>query len=394
MNYLSTLVTPTTQTTTKVILVRHARTTYNEQGRYQGSNDESVLTETGRQTAYQTGLALQQYNFDAIYTSPLTRVKQTSYAIISALKEKTDNLPPILIEPKLTEIHMSDWQGLYYQEVQEKFPEAYRCWQETPHLFSCAPLGKGTPNRLFFPVVELFKQAEQFWQEVLNKHRGKTILVVAHSGTNRALISTAIGLNPEHYHSLQQSNCGISCLEFSSINSNRGKLNYLNDTSHLGKKMPKLKAGKTGWRWLLLSDKLTSNFIESSWLSESIEENLIDLLLTDDSQKSELLALNLLKKSKQIIHLPLAQDRFIKNWQQTIFARQTLNYDSVDANLVTGLIIVSENLLCQILQKILGNTVNLETADRLSIIHYPQGDRQSILQGLLPIERQLVTQLS
>ena len=216
---------------------------------------------------------------------------------------------------------MSDWQGLYYQEVQEKFPEAYRCWQETPHLFSRNLLGKGTSSRLFFPVLELFKQAEQFWQEVLNKHRGKTILVVAHSGTNRALISTAIGLKPVHYNILKQSNCGISCLEFSTMNNNHCKLNYLNVTSHLGKKLPKLKAGKTGWRWLLLSDKLTSNFIQSSWLSESIERNLIDLVLTDNSPKSELLALNLLKKSKQVIHLPLAKDHFIKNWQQTIFAR-------------------------------------------------------------------------
>ena len=160
MNYLSTPATSTNKKTTKVILVRHGRTTYNEQGRYQGSSDESVLTEMGYQAAYQTGLVLQRYNFDVIYTSPLTRVKQTSQAIISALKEKIDNLPPVLIEPKLTEIYMSDWQGLYYQEVQEKFPEAYRCWQETPHLFSCNLLAKRMPDRLFFPVVELFKFLE------------------------------------------------------------------------------------------------------------------------------------------------------------------------------------------------------------------------------------------
>ena len=37
-----------------------------------------------------------------------------------------------------------------------------------------------------------------FWQKVLSKHQGQTILIVAHGGTNRALINTAIGLQPDN----------------------------------------------------------------------------------------------------------------------------------------------------------------------------------------------------
>ncbi|MGL6339950.1 MAG: histidine phosphatase family protein, partial [Waterburya sp.] len=155
---------------TKIILIRHARTNYNEQGRYQGSSDDSVLTEKGHQDAYSTGLALQKYNFDAIYTSPLTRVQQTTQAILTTFKQKNNNLPPIFIDRQLTEIQMSDWQGLLYQEVKEKFIDAYNYWQNTPHLF--------TLNGTLFPVRELFKQAQQFWQKILTKHRGQTILVV------------------------------------------------------------------------------------------------------------------------------------------------------------------------------------------------------------------------
>ncbi len=246
MNNLSLLSTSNTSVitstppTTKVILVRHGRTNYNEQGRYQGSSNESVLTEKGYQDAYKTGLALEQFDFDAIYTSPLTRVQQTAQAIAAAFQAIDKSLPPILIEPLLTEICMSNWEGLYYQEVKEKFPQAYRCWQETPHLFS--------HDRTFYPVLELFQQARNFWHSILDKHRGQTILITAHGGTNRALIATAIGLNPAYYHSLQQTNCGISCLEFP-YDSDVARLNYLNVTNHLGEKLPKLKAGKTGWRW-------------------------------------------------------------------------------------------------------------------------------------------------
>ncbi len=82
---------------------------------------------------------------------------------------------------------MFHWQGLYYQEVKEKFAEAYNCWQKTPHLFSF--------NNVY-PVLELFEKARLFWQQILTKHQGQTILIVAHGGTNRALISTAVGLQP------------------------------------------------------------------------------------------------------------------------------------------------------------------------------------------------------
>ncbi|MEM7761466.1 MAG: histidine phosphatase family protein, partial [Cyanobacteria bacterium P01_A01_bin.40] len=99
MSYLSTSPTsvtdsaapnpfsPTAKSTTKVFLVRHGRTTYNDQGRYQGSSDHSVLTDQGHQDAVATGLALQKFDFDAIYTSPLTRVQQTVQSMVSAWEQ-------------------------------------------------------------------------------------------------------------------------------------------------------------------------------------------------------------------------------------------------------------------------------------------------------------------
>ena len=128
-------------------------------------------------------------DFNAIYTSPLTRVQQTTKEIVSALN--SPNIPdiPVYVEPKLTEVCMADWQGLYYQEVKDKYADAHDCWQNAPHLF--------TRDRINYPVLELFKQAQAFWQEILNKHRGQTILIVAHGGTNRALIGTAIALSPK-----------------------------------------------------------------------------------------------------------------------------------------------------------------------------------------------------
>lgn len=369
----STSKASSTGQTTKVILVRHARTTYNEQQRYQGSSDESVLTAKGHQDAYATGLALQQYDFDAIYTSPLKRVRQTTDEILAALKAH-DNSPSVYSDRLLTEICMFQWQGLSYQEVKEKFAEAYNCWQNTPHLFSFDNV---------YPVLELFEKAKLFWQKIFSKHRGQTILIVAHGGTNRALISTAIGLDPNRYHSLQQSNCGVSCLEFPSSN-NSGKLKYLNATYHLGETLPKLKAGKTGWRWLLVSN--ANNLANCSFIEELGDCNSIDLLLTDFSVP-ELLSQKLATNYK-IPCLSLSENHLF-NWQQAITKKQKLSISSERSSLTTGLIIVSNEAIAQILNATL-DTNNLDATDSMTVIHYPQNNNHSIIQGILPLTRQLM----
>ena len=358
---------------TKIIIVRHARTTYNEQGRYQGSSDRSILTAKGHQDAYATGLALQQYDFDAIYTSPLKRVQQTTKEIVLAL-----NLPniPVYVEPKLTEVCMADWQGLYYQEVKEKYADAHDCWQNTPHLF--------TRNQIDYPVLELFKQAKVFWQEILYKHRGQTILIVAHGGTNRALIGTAIALSPKHYHSLQQCNCGISCLEFSSF-SNLGEVKYLNVTNHLGKNLPKLKAGKTGWRWLLVSSEVIKEQFNFSYLRQLVRDGQIDLVLTDSTSKSEALANNLLTSNFSALHISIDKINFIDSWQKTIIKRQQTNNNLSTSTLFTGLIIVSNKLQSQILSQTIDIDSSWELNNSLAVIHYPHKDRRSILQGIIPL---------
>ena len=384
MNYLtslltthSTSLTADTQTTTKVILVRHGRTTYNEQGRYQGNSDESVLTAKGIQDAYATGLALQGIKFDAIYTSPLRRVQQTTQEIITAFQRSPGRIPEVSIDQRLREISMSDWQGLLYQEVKEQYPDDYHCWKSTPHLF--------TRNQINYPVLELFAQAQQFWQEVLKKHRGQTILVVAHGGTNKALIGTAIALLPKYYHSLQQSNCGISYLELSTFSPGFGQLKYLNITDHLTEKLPKLKASKTGWRWLLISNEITKNKLKLSYLSRLEEQTAIDLVLTDNTMESELLAANFMKHKNKILHLSTTNSNFCNDWQKNIINRQKINNNSSDFKLFTGLIIASNKLLSQILHQTIDTNTSWKLTNHLAVIHYPDLECRSILQGILPL---------
>ena len=363
------------QTKTQVILVRHGRTTYNEKGLYQGNCDDSVLTESGHHSAYQTGLFLNQFSIDAIYSSPLKRVKQTVQEIVNGFTASCQDIPPLYINDKLREIEMSVWQGLSYNYVRENFTQAYQIWKEKPHQFSF-PVKGGKEKR--FPVLELYARIEQFWQEILPLHQGQTLLIVSHSGTNRALISTAIGLTPESYHFLQQSNCGVSILEFIP-NQTPAQLKNLNLTAHLGETLPKLKEGKQGLRLLLLSEETTESQINQ--LFQLLQSVSLDFVIGNSSLSSIKLAQSLLQQQPKTFYRLLATDEFkdieyqINLWQQEIESLPTKK-----PCLITGLIIASATSLQTFLGKVLGNRCLSLSPSFLSIIHYPKPEQMPILQ--------------
>lgn len=193
---------------TRVIIVRHGQSSYNTEKRIQGRSDASTLTEKGREDSRRVGEALSRLSFAAVYTSPLQRAKQTAEVILEMATS-----PTLSTSDNLMEIDLPLWEGMLLAEVRNKFPEEYRLWQQQPQQLLMV-VSEQVGTREHFPVLSLYEQARTFWQEILPRHQGETILIVGHNGINRALISTALGISPSRYHSLQQSNCGISVLNF------------------------------------------------------------------------------------------------------------------------------------------------------------------------------------
>ncbi|MGK7923333.1 MAG: histidine phosphatase family protein [Trichodesmium sp.] len=285
---------------TRVILVRHGQSTYNIERRIQGRLDASVLTETGQNTARQVGEALKNLKFDAIYASPLQRAKQTAEIIHSYLESP----PPIQIQENLREIDLPAWAGMLRQEVLEKFPADYSLWKERPDEFYME-VSKPEGQIKHFPVLSLFDQAHQFWPEILTQNVHQTILVVAHNGINRCLISTALGIPPSYYQSIQQSNCGISVLNFTPpYPSFSGEyepgggvqLESMNLTTHIGKNFPKPRDGHQGPRLLLVRHG------ETDWNRDGKFQGQIDVPLNDNGRVQAGFAAEFLKD----VHLDFA----------------------------------------------------------------------------------------
>lgn len=284
---------------TRVILVRHGKSTYNLERRIQGRLDKSILTEPGRATARLVGETLSSIDFDAAYSSPLQRAKETAEIILSHLT----NPPQLQPIDKLMEIDLPVWEGMLRQEVIDRFPEAYRKWQQQPHAFSMKLPSDGGEIE-HFPVQAIFASARKFWQEILSRHSsGGTILVVAHNGINRALIATAAEIAPDYYQSIQQSNCGISVINFAHSpvdpplqgGKERGfsvQLESMNLTSHVGEIFPKPRDGHQGPRLLLVRHG------ETDWNRAGKFQGQIDVPLNDNGREQAQKAAEFLKDVK------------------------------------------------------------------------------------------------
>ncbi|XHX81201.1 MAG: histidine phosphatase family protein [Stenomitos frigidus ULC029] len=261
--------------TTRIILVRHGESSFNVERRVQGHGDKSTLTEAGQRSADQVGVALSDLSFDAVYSSPLRRAKDTADRILSRLK--TPPVAPLQITDSLKEINLTEWEGRLFSEIAEQDPEGYRNWQRQPHkLKMAAPDADGAAE--YYPVPALFEQAEAFWRELLPRHEGQTVLLVAHSGINRALISTAIGLPSDRYQAVHQSNCGISVLNFAGGFGDAVQIESLNLTAHLGEPLPKPKSGQQGARFLLVRHG------ETDWNRQKRFQGQIDVPLNENGR--------------------------------------------------------------------------------------------------------------
>ncbi len=270
---------------TRVIILRHGQSTYNSQGRIQGRSDLSVLTDRGRADAELTGKALQGATFAAVYSSPLQRAQQTAVTVFDCFSER----PAIQTDDRLLEIDLPLWETMLNTEVREKYAAEYQAWHERPHELKMLLRQADGSQTEFFPVLALYAQARNFWQDILPKHQHQTIAIVAHNGINRALISTALGIAPQMYHSIQQSNCGVTVLNFSGGWGESVQIESLNQTIHLGQTLPTLRPQHQGPRLLLIRHG------ETDWNRAGKFQGKIDIPLNDNGRKQASLAAEFLK---------------------------------------------------------------------------------------------------
>lgn len=202
---------------TRIFLVRHGETEWNKSLRYQGHRD-IPLSDVGRKQAEKIAARLSTEKIDAAYSSDLSRALETAKAIASF-----HNLD-INIVTELKETNFGRWEGLTYKEIDEQFHEVMDGWRTNP-MDTKIPGGES--------LGEVAQRCRAGMEKVISENPGKNVLVVAHGGIIRIIVSTVLGMQLNDYWKIKQDNVSLNIIEF--YDNDSAIVCLLNDTGHLNK---------------------------------------------------------------------------------------------------------------------------------------------------------------
>jgi probable phosphoglycerate mutase len=137
---------------TKLYFIRHGKTEWNNEGRFQGANGDSPLLPESYEQIRLLGQHLKDVAFTHAFASPIKRAAETAVRTVANLVVK----PDITFMSGLQEFGMGQWEGMTFADVQERWPEMYDAYRHHPDQFD-ARLVPGSET--FAEVQRRFRMA-------------------------------------------------------------------------------------------------------------------------------------------------------------------------------------------------------------------------------------------
>lgn len=233
----------------KILIVRHGETFQNRGRVVQGSDPTyGRLTEKGFQQAKLLGEALVDHPVDIVFCSPLERAVLTMSHLLNP--RKGERTVPIVFADDLKEVNLgvlqgrphSEWKAVNNNNAMDHAPEGGESW------------------------LDVQRRTSAYFREHILPSPHQNILVVAHGGVNRGIISDAIGITMGQAWEgrgvgTPQDNTCVNILEYNG--NDELKEVRVNDTTHLIGHYEEASAGQL-WQaaertWKLLGNNGSNN---------------------------------------------------------------------------------------------------------------------------------------
>jgi broad specificity phosphatase PhoE len=197
----------------KLLLVRHAETILNAQGRLIGRLD-IPLSRRGKKQAAILAKKLRDEHPELLFSSPLKRAKQTA-----ALIEKFCALKATFLE-EFREINFGCWEGKTFLQIEKEYPQIFHKWLENPEGID---IPAGEPWSCFKNRVwEGFNRIIQT--------KAECIVIVSHGGPLKLILARFLGYPKVNFSKIRIDHGSITTLYV-----RRGKITIaeINALSHL-----------------------------------------------------------------------------------------------------------------------------------------------------------------
>ena len=181
----------------ELVLIRHGETASNIKGTHLGTTDVP-LNERGKRQALALQRVFAKEEVSAVYTSPLSRAKDTAEAIA---KKHDTFVEPVM---DLIERNYGIWEDMTIDEIRDKYPEEHAQWQKD-WIHYVIPQGES--------AMDVYNRNVSVVQELLKVHTEGRIIVVTHMGCIRNILSYLFHMNVEDGWHFRARNAGICRLE-------------------------------------------------------------------------------------------------------------------------------------------------------------------------------------
>lgn len=207
---------------TVIYLTRHGQTMWNIEKRLQGRGN-SPLTEDGIERAKELRERVKDIKLDVIYSSPIERALTTANII------KGDKNVEVVTDDGLMEMCFGDYEGKITDEVMKENPNWDISLIMKGNTELAAPNGEN--------LAEVRDRVANAMDRIIEENRGKTILIVAHGITLKAIM---------YYFKDEEVNSevmGQATLTKVNVDENKNfNIEFKNDDSHFT-----VKEQKLGW---------------------------------------------------------------------------------------------------------------------------------------------------
>ncbi|WP_057744923.1 histidine phosphatase family protein [Liquorilactobacillus capillatus] len=171
---------------TKLFFIRHGKTKWNLEGRYQGAQGDSPLLQESYQEIQQLCSFLKDYQFECIYSSPIKRAAITAEKIAEGLRLQQ----PLEVKSisELREFNLGKMEGMKFTDVAQRYPQELEAFRHHPDKYDPSEI-----NGESFP--ELFARMTPAIKEIAQQHQAesKNILIVSHGAALCAEIRHLLG---------------------------------------------------------------------------------------------------------------------------------------------------------------------------------------------------------
>lgn len=203
----------------KLYFVRHGRTVWNLEGRFQGAGGDSPLLPESIDTLKKLGQYLKDISFDKIYSSDLPRAIKSAEIIQSQLT----NPCPLESVSELREWHLGKLEGLKIATLNAIYPQQIQAFRTNLAKF----------DTTMFEAESLYSTTQRTTQFIKSLKDSKTeqLLLVGHGANLTASIRTLLGYN----EALLRKNGGLDNASLTILETDDFKkftLKTWNDTSY------------------------------------------------------------------------------------------------------------------------------------------------------------------